>query len=1090
MQLMDIPQMRSVQLNIPSCHLFQKNLFEQFRRYPNWYFLAVCIPTLIPTVSPITPASAIVPFLLILFVSAAKEAYEDIKRYQSDNEFNNRKYEVFRDGLWVNVANQSILAGDLIVLKEEQEVPADVVLCSTTNHDGICYFETANLDGETYLKQAKSVGHTREYDRTRLAGMSAFLNVEPPHKDLYELKGTMTIAPTGAVLNNPLSGGGSVPGETVHSLDDRHLLMRGVKIKNTKEALGVVTYTGKNTKLALNQVETPSKFSRTERFTNWITIAIFIIKMILVISCTIAAALETADGVGMWYVETNSEVSREAGITFAAYFVLFSNFIPISLFVNLEVIKLAQAAFMMADDQMKVNGEGMTVRNSNLNDELSRVGFIFSDKTGTLTQNKMVFESCSIAGINYKTAGQGGAAKKVPKDPLCTDFFLNLALNNEALPENKGDEMPHFAAPSPDEIALVKGAWLNGVRMVSRDTKGLVIQIADGQPQLYQVLDILPFSSERKRSSVVVLCPNGRYVLFTKGADTVIFERLNQRVHDSPLLKDTKKHMTTYSGKGLRTLLIAKRELTQQEYEAFHYEYQQASLAIDKRKEITAAVMDRFEQGLEMQGCTAIEDKLQEAVPWTINYFIKCGIKVWMITGDKLETAENIGKSCNLITEDSAIIKIVDASSTQDCQNMIDTARRVLQSEKKVALVVDSKSLGFLFVDHKDAFVEVSLGCSSVIVCRAEPLQKAQVVSLIKKGTDEICLAIGDGANDVSMIQEAHIGVGLHGEEGSQAARSSDYALRQFKHLGRLIAIHGRYNMMRTALMIEFSFYKNLAMFIVQFWFAFYCHFSAQTFYDSWVMAGFNTVLVSAPPLVLALFEKDLREHIILQHPDAFPELKRGLYLTKKSFSRWMISAIYHSIVFWFGIYLLPAALHVIGTNAGLFELSTFVATAGITTIILKAALVTRYWVWVSHLAYWGSLFLLFVLFLIESAWIEAFPTFYRTMNFVLTSPSIYFYVPCIVMICLVPDFAFEYIQSQWFPERWQTIREQTIHSREEETDAHGFVELQLGQGNDYPDIELENNHSRQLQPNHSQNIQDSQNIDLNSDSSSENTIY
>jgi len=416
-----------------------------------------------------------------------------------------------------------------------------------------------------------------------------------------------------------------------------------------------------------------------------------------------------------------------------------------------------------------------------------------------------------------------------------------------------------------------------------------------------------------------------------------------------------------------------------------------------------------------------------------------------MITGDKQETAENIGKSCNLIHDDSAVVKVVDATSSLDCKNMLETARKVLRSEKKVALVIDSKSLGFLLVDHKDTLIEVSTQCGAVIVCRAEPLQKAQVVSLIKKATNEVCLAIGDGANDVSMLQEAHIGVGLWGQEGTQAARSSDYALRQFRHLARLITVHGRYNMLRTALMIEFSFYKNLAMFIVQFWFAFYCHFSAQTFYDSWVMAGFNTLLVSAPPLSLALFEKDLREDLIFKYPEVYPELKKGIYLTKNSFARWMISAIYHSFIFWFSIYVLPNPLHEDGIEAGLFELSTFVATAAITTIILKAVTVTKYWVWISHFAYWGSILLISILFFFESGLPGFFPEFYHTMQYVMTSASIYFYIPCFIAACLVPDIAADYLQSQFWPQRWQVIREETIHAPKAQYDGGAtFIELQL----------------------------------------------
>jgi len=1012
-----------------------KNFVEQFRRYQNFYFLLVCIPACIPSISPISPASALVPFFFILLVSAAKEAFEDVKRWQSDNEFNGRKYEVYQDKLWVSVSAQSIQVGDIIALKEGEEVPADTVLLSTNNDDGVCYYETANLDGETYLKQGKSLAITTGWTRPKFASLSAFLSVEPPHKTLYQLTGTFTMAPEGSVLGNPLNRGEKHE-DVVVSLNNPQLLMRGVKMRNTKESFGVVTYTGPNTKLALNQVEVPSKFSQTEKFTNWVTIVIFILKICLVIACTISTA--ALSGGDIWYLESHTSVSYEAGVTFASYFVLFAYFIPISLFVNLEVIKLAQAAFMMADNDMKVDGQGMTVRNSNLNDELSKVGYIFSDKTGTLTQNKMVFHGCSINRQNYKDAGMGTLQSLVCGDPYVADFFVNLACNNEVLPEDTGASMPHYAAPSPDEVAMARGAFVNGVKLLSRSKGGIMIQIGDGQPQLYEILSILPFSSERKRSSVIVKGPNGRIILYAKGADQVILERLNAKIHDSPIIKDTKKHLTNYSTKGLRTLVIARKELSLQEYQAWKQQFDQADLAMVNRKQQTEAVMDKIEQGMTIQGCTAIEDKLQDQVPWTINYCIRCGIKVWMITGDSLETAENIGRSCKLIGEDSALIKVVAATSSEECGQMMDTAQRVVKSESKVTLIVDSKSLGFILVDYSDVFANVSLECASVIVCRAEPLQKAQVVSLIKRSLpNEITLAIGDGANDVPMIQEAHIGVGIHGQEGTQAARSSDYALREFKHLAKLVTVHGRYNMMRTALMVEYSFYKNLAMFIVQFWFAFYCHFSAQTFYDSWLMAGFNTILISAPPLALALFEKDLREDVLFQYPEAYPELKKGLYLTPYTFSRWMLAAVYHSVVFWFSFFVLPNPLRENSDYYGqpsLNEQSTFIAIAAMWVIILKAALVTRNWVWVNHFAYWGSMILILLFLLVESSLLTLLPSFYKTMQFVLSAPSFYFYVPCLIMVCLIPEFAYEFIQSQYFPYRWQRIREATQHIKPRDT--------------------------------------------------------
>lgn len=1004
-----------------------KNLFEQFRRYQNFYFLLVCIPTLIPGIAPISPASAIIPFLLILTVAACKEAYEDFMRYLQDREFNNRKYEAWRDGLWVNVTSESLMAGSLVVIKDNEEVPCDVVIISTTHPEGKVYYDTANLDGETYLKQGVALPETVGMTRTEIQAMSAILTAEQPHKTLYEFTGNLNLSRSGELLDNPLT---NAKGELM-PLGKDQFLMRGVRVRNTRETVGIVCYTGPNTKMALNQVKTPSKFSQTEKSINVVTVGVFCLKMIFVVSATAAYGVQSSNNMP-WY-NPFSNLSLDTFRVFASYFVLLAFFIPISLFVNLEVIKLAQAYFMMSDDGMKLDGKKMSVRNSNLNDELSRVSYIFSDKTGTLTQNKMVFDSVSINGTNYVNAGKGELAKKVGKDLIVTDFMLNLATNHEVLPEKKsGEIMPHYAAPSPDEIAIIKGAFLNGVKLLSRDSKGVEVQILDSEPEHYEVLDILPFSNVRKRSSVIVRMPSGRIVLYCKGADSAIFPRCTGIIDNSnPIFKITKRHMTTYSVRGLRTLILAKRELSVGEFNQFHQAFREAQGNVIDKKSLMDGLMERIEVGLELQGCTAIEDKLQDRVPWAVNLCIRAGIKVWMITGDKQETAENIGKSCNLIQEDTTIIRITQAGSMSEARDMVETCRRVIYSEKKVSLVVDSQSLNFLLTELRNEFLEIGRVCASVIVCRAEPLQKAQVVALMKKGTGEITLAIGDGANDVSMIQEAHIGVGIWGEEGSQAARNSDFSLHQFKHLARLVIIHGRYNMLRTALMVEFSFYKNLAMFIVQYWFAFYCNFSSNSFYDDWVMAAFNTILLSAPPLSLAFFEKDLQESAIIHHPESYIELRNGLYFTRKTFARWMMSALWNSLVFWFSIYLIPSSsMRGNGWGYGKIEASTVIAIAAITSIIIKAALVTRYWVWVSFVAYIGSFAAIFFVFSIEASFVSIFPNFYGTMTYIMGSPYFYFHLPCVILLCVVPELIIELIQVTFFPKNWQILREATVDHR------------------------------------------------------------
>lgn len=235
-----------------------------------------------------------------------------------------------------------------------------------------------------------------------------------------------------------------------------------------------------------------------------------------------------------------------------------------------------------------------------------------------------------------------------------------------------------------------------------------------------------------------------------------------------------------------------------------------------------------------LMGGTAIEDRLQEGVPETIAELAKSGIKLWVLTGDKTETAINIGFSCNLLTTDMELL-ILKANSRADTSQLLDdtlhklnkeaeTDAEVANGDRKYALVIDGTTLKYgLENATRDKVLALGMRCASVICCRVSPKQKAQVVNLVKKGLKVMTLAIGDGANDVSMIQEANVGVGISGEEGRQAVMASDYAIAQFSYLSKLLLVHGRWSYLRTSEMIFTFFYKNIMWTLVLFWYQLMC---------------------------------------------------------------------------------------------------------------------------------------------------------------------------------------------------------------------------------------------------------------------------
>eukprot|EP00828_Plagiopyla_frontata_P002828 TRINITY_DN1061_c0_g2_i1.p1 TRINITY_DN1061_c0_g2~~TRINITY_DN1061_c0_g2_i1.p1 ORF type:complete len:700 (+),score=100.13 TRINITY_DN1061_c0_g2_i1:454-2553(+) len=378
-----------------------------------------------------------------------------------------------------------------------------------------------------------------------------------------------------------------------------------------------------------------------------------------------------------------------------------------------------------------------------------------------------------------------------------------------------------------------------------------------GRKKKMELITMFEFSSERKCMSVIIR-ENNLIKLYVKGADNVIGKKL--RSGNQPFLTAINDKVYQYAQQGLRTLCIAMRVINDNELQSI-LERIQCIIEQPNRQEKLDELAQQIEEGLFLLGCTGIEDQLQDRVPKVVKDMFDAGIKVWMLTGDKMETADNIARSCNLFQNGMEIVMVdsVDPAVLKNQVNMLTQEAGQKISVQGKGLLIDGSALGIIFSDNEiqEDFMQLAKKYASVVVCRATPKQKAWVVSFVRKKTKQITLAIGDGANDVNMIQEANIGIGIYGNEGMRAVQASDYAIGEFKFLWRLLFLHGRWNYLRIAEMILYFFYKNAILTLPQLVFAFYSSFTASTVFDPWYLMLYNTIFTAIPLICRAVFDQD-----------------------------------------------------------------------------------------------------------------------------------------------------------------------------------------------------------------------------------------
>lgn len=1096
-----------------------KNLFEQFHRIANVYFIFIVLLNWMPAINAFGKEVAMMPVLFVLGVTAIKDLFEDRRRHLSDKRINNSYCRVYKKTAdrYMRVKWKDLKVGDLVHLSNNEAVPADMVLLHTSSPQGICYLDTCNLDGETNLKQRMvAPGFKDKLDFNPLKFKSS-VEVERPSTKIYRFTGTL-----------------SHPDGTRVPLNSENLLLRECMVKNTDYVEGIVVYAGHETKAMLNNGGPRYKCSNLEKKMN--TDVIWCVLVLLFLCCAGAV------GCKIWYdqyLASNStykytpfipnpdKPAYEGLLIFWTYIITLQVMIPVSLYVTIEMTKLLQVYHIHQDVEMydPETNKRTECRALNITEELGQINYLFSDKTGTLTENKMVFRRCAVNGVDYDHPPGPPAEPQVDLPPIVTpltlvspnrrllqhltdsndaqhtqkvrEFLLILAVCNTVVVSqphfdtmqlsvsNSGDKFPNekpsrsngtlrsndkyarltesrsttpspppstsplrirlpkfpfgsredntsepstsaeqqvarFEAESPDELALAEAALAYGYELRNRSPDEVEVGIR-GELTLVKVLRVQQFDANRKCMSVALRTPTGQVVLYVKGADSTVLGALAPMRAGSAELaayERTRTLLSEYSRAGLRTLVMAKRTMQPALWEEWLAGHNRASEIGEGRDKRIRDSLARLESALTLVGATGVEDRLQEDVPRTVRALLDAGIIVWVLTGDKPETAINIAYSAALFSQSDRLLHLM----SRDKEHAESTIKSYLERGSDEgpcgrALVVDGRTLTYI-LDRRSGlvapFLSLAKRCSAVLCCRATPLQKAYIVKAVKEELKVTTLAIGDGANDVSMIQTADVGVGLSGQEGMQAVMASDFALSRFKFIERLLLVHGHWCYDRLARMILYFFLKNATFVFLEFWYQLYCGFSATVVIDQIHLMSYNLMFTALPPIVIGAYDRVAPASLLLDRSGLYGACRRGLAYRTHSFWAVLAESVYISVVIFF-----TAAFAYWDTVVDIWSFGVCCMTCCLVIMLAYVAMETRSWTIIHLLALTGSLLSFFVLTLMYQAVCVAclgLPSTYHVLLNAIHDPLYWLVLVLTTVAALAPRLAWHGVRNSCRP--------------------------------------------------------------------------
>ncbi|XP_035808722.2 probable phospholipid-transporting ATPase IIB isoform X3 [Amphiprion ocellaris] len=943
-------------------------LYQQFKFFLNLYFLVVACSQFVPSLKIGYLYTYWAPLGFVLAVTMVREAVDEVRRYQRDKEMNSQLYSKLTVRGKIQVKSSDIQVGDLIIVEKNQRIPADMIFLRTSEKNGACFIRTDQLDGETDWKLKVAVGCTQRLPALGdLFSISAYVYAQRPQLDIHSFEGNFTREDTDPQIHESLSIENTLWASTVVA---------------SGTVIGVVIYTGKETRSVLNTSFAKNKVGLLDLELNRLTKALFLAQVVLSV---VMVALQGF--VGPWF----RNLFR--------FVVLFSYIIPISLRVNLDMGKSAYGWMIMKDE----NIPGTVVRTSTIPEELGRLVYLLTDKTGTLTQNEMIFKRLHLGTVSYGTDTMDEIQSHIIQSYAQVTSQPSNGSTNGATPSRKtqtsGPKVRKSVSSRIHE-AVKAIALCHNVTPVYESHGGV-----NGETESAEAdQDFSDDNRTYQASSPDEEESTGDITFYMKGADVA----MASIVQYNDWLEEECGNMAR---EGLRTLVVAKKSLSEEQYQDFENRYNQAKLSIHDRGLKVAAVVESLEREMELLCLTGVEDQLQADVRPTLELLRNAGIKIWMLTGDKLETATCIAKSSHLVSRNQHIHVFKPVSNRGEAHLELNAFRR----KHDCALVISGDSLEVCLRYYEHEFVELACQCPAVVCCRCSPTQKAQIVRLLQQHTANRTCAIGDGGNDVSMIQAADCGIGIEGKEGKQASLAADFSITQFKHIGRLLMVHGRNSYKRSAALGQFVMHRGMIISTMQAVFSSIFYFASVPLYQGFLMVGYATIYTMFPVFSLVL-DQDVKPEMALLYPELYKDLTKGRSLSFKTFLIWVLISVYQGGILMYGALVLFESefVHVVAISF----------TALILTELLMVALTIRTWHWLMVVAEFFSLgcYLASLAFLNEYFGIGrvSFGAF-LDLSFITTWPFLW-KVSAITLVSCLPLYIIKYLKRKFSPPSYSKL--------------------------------------------------------------------